>query len=97
MVALEGLACGCIVLASDGGGLPDAVGPAGVLFRRGDQRDLQTQLNRLMLDEPLRLQLRASATEHLQAFDQKLICNRYLSVLETVGADPCNCLKNSAS
>ena len=27
IVALEGLACGCALLASDAGGLPDAVGP----------------------------------------------------------------------
>ena len=29
VVALEGMACGCAMLVSDGGGLPDAVGYAG--------------------------------------------------------------------
>jgi len=97
VVALEGLACGCIVLASDGGGLPDAVGPAGVLFRRGDQSDLQYQLNLLLLDEPRRQQLRARAPDHLQAFQQEVVCKHYLSVLKMVAAEPDAYLTNSAS
>lgn len=96
VVALEGLACGCIVLASDGGGLPDAVGSAGVLFRRGDQGDLESQLSRLLLDEPWRHQLRASATDHLQAFHQDVVCNRYLTVLEQAAADAGHCLTKSS-
>lgn len=34
IVALEGLASGCNVVASDGGGLGEAVGPCGLLFHR---------------------------------------------------------------
>src|SRR5437763_5731364 len=30
VVALEGAASGCVVLGSDGGGLPEAIGPAGI-------------------------------------------------------------------
>lgn len=97
VVALEGLACGCIVLASDGGGLPDAVGSAGVLFRRGDQGDLESQLSRLLLDEPWRHQLRARATDHLQAFHQDVVCNRYLTVLKQAAADAGHCLTKSSS
>ena len=82
VVALEGLACGCVVLASDGGGLPDAVGTAGLLFRRGDQADLQAQLGRLLSDSSLREHLRDRATGHLRAFQQEVVCNRYLSILE---------------
>jgi glycosyltransferase involved in cell wall biosynthesis len=35
LVALEGVACGCFVVGSDGGGLPDAIGPCGMTFRSG--------------------------------------------------------------
>jgi glycosyltransferase involved in cell wall biosynthesis len=86
LVALEGLACGCVVLASDGGGLPDAVGSAGLLFRRGEQADLQAQLGRLLSDSSLREQLRARGTGHLRAFQQEVVCNRYLSILEQVSS-----------
>jgi hypothetical protein len=67
-----------------------------VLFRRGDQGDLQSQLSRLLLDEPWRQQLRASATDHLQAFHQDVVCNRYLSALEQAAADAGHCLTKSA-
>src|SRR5690606_40338743 len=33
-VALEGMACGCIPVVSDGGGLAEAVGHAGLTFQR---------------------------------------------------------------
>ena len=38
VVALEGMACGCAMLVSDGGGLPDAVGSAGLQFKRANQK-----------------------------------------------------------
>jgi glycogen synthase len=44
LVALEGLACGCAVVASDIGGLPEAVGSVGVLVPAGDVRSLASGL-----------------------------------------------------
>ncbi len=86
IVALEGLACGCAVLVSDGGGLPDAVGRAGLLFFRGDQNDLNAKLGQLVRNPILREQLRARSTAHLQAFQQEVVCSRYLSLLEQARA-----------
>jgi glycosyltransferase involved in cell wall biosynthesis len=84
IVALEGLACGCVVLASDGGGLPDAVGSAGILFRRGDQKDLERQLNYLIKNQSARQHLRNRTTKHLENYRQEFVSNRYLSILERV-------------
>lgn len=84
VVVLEGLACGCVVLASDGGGLPDAVGPAGLLFRRGDQADLEARLKLLIEDADLRERLRARAPDHLARFEQHNVCSTYLETLEQV-------------
>ncbi len=39
-MALEGIACGCVVVGSEGGGLKDAIGPCGDTFRNGDAADL---------------------------------------------------------
>jgi len=88
VVALEGLACGCVVLASDGGGLPDAVGPAGLLFARGDQSDLTRQLQRLLNTGELRDRLRAEAPDHLARFQEDQVCSQYLELIEELVRRP---------
>jgi glycogen synthase len=40
IVALEGIACGCLVIGSRGGGLKEAIGRCGLTFRNGDAREL---------------------------------------------------------
>ena len=82
VVALEGLACGCVLLASDGGGLPDAVGSAGLLFRRGDQADLANKLRELITNDDLRARLRSEAAGHLASFKEDVMCGQYLELLE---------------
>lgn len=84
VVALEGLACGCVVLASDGGGLPDAVGPAGLLFQRGNQHELTRQLRLLIDDHVLREHLRRQGPAHLASFRADQVCSRYLKLIETM-------------
>lgn len=44
IVALEGLACGCKVICSSGGGLPEAVGAFGDLFENGNVEELTKQI-----------------------------------------------------
>ncbi|MGB5135683.1 MAG: glycosyltransferase family 4 protein [Prochlorococcaceae cyanobacterium] len=88
VVALEGLACGCVLLASDGGGLPDAVGPAGLLFRRGDPADLTRQLHLLLHDGELRARLRSQAPAHLARFEEDQVCSHYLELLEGMVRPP---------
>ena len=87
VVVLEGLACGCVVLASDGGGLPDAVGSAGMLFRRGDQSDLTGKLSSLIENAGLRARLRSQAQGHLSQFQEHLVCAQYLQILEKTFAE----------
>ncbi len=36
IVALEGIACGCVVIGSQGGGLKDAIGNCGLTYPNGD-------------------------------------------------------------
>jgi glycosyltransferase involved in cell wall biosynthesis len=86
VVALEGLACGCVVLASDGGGLPDAVGSAGLLFKRGDQADLTRQLQVLLHDSDLCSRLRSNASAHLNRFREDHVSSRYLELLQSMFA-----------
>lgn len=51
IVALEGAASGCVVVASDGGGLPEAVGACGLLFECGCVQDLAASLMKALMME----------------------------------------------
>ena len=51
IVALEGSACGCVVVGSSGGGLPEAIGPCGATFPNGDDKRLAELLTELLADE----------------------------------------------
>lgn len=80
VVALEGIAAGCVVSASSGGGLPEAVGPCGLLFRNGDVTGLASTLKQLLLNDALREQFRNRSGEHLAQFEPRQIAERYLDV-----------------
>ncbi len=82
LVALEAMACGCVPLVARSGGLPEAVGAAGLVFNKGDVADLCASLRRLLTDAPLLAQLRAAAPGHLRHHTQDGIAARYLQVLE---------------
>jgi len=81
-VALEGMACGCVVVGSDGGGLPDAIGPGGVLFERGDVGSCAAQLDRLLQNRALRDTIRSSAISHLESHREAAVGRTYLDVIE---------------
>ena len=46
LVALEGVACGCVAVGSAQGGLPEAMGPCGLTFENGDANGLADQLGK---------------------------------------------------
>jgi glycosyltransferase involved in cell wall biosynthesis len=81
-VALEGMACGCVVVGSDGGGLPDAIGPGGLIFRSGDIGHLIERLRSLLRDHQLREALRAASGPHLRKHVEETVSRFYLKVVE---------------
>jgi glycosyltransferase involved in cell wall biosynthesis len=85
IVALEGMACGCIPIVSDGGGLPDAVGKAGLIFRRGDVNDLFMRIQELLSNPGLVQELMNAAKEHLAEHQTKVITRKYLDIIEAAG------------
>lgn len=81
IVALEGLACGCVVVAASGGGLADAVGDAGIIFERNNPTDLSIKLQ-FLIDKPSQQELlRSRAVSHLSSFASDFICEKYLDIL----------------
>ena len=57
MATLEAMASGLATVASGTGGTPEVVGDAGLLFERGNIGQLATHLERLILDEPYRVEM----------------------------------------
>ncbi len=68
LVAVEALACGTPVVASNVGGLPTAVGDGGLLVDGHDTADWATALGRVVLDPQARAGLSRRAAEHAAHF-----------------------------
>jgi glycosyltransferase involved in cell wall biosynthesis len=82
IVALEGAACGCAVIASNVGGLPEAVGPCGCLFAVGDAGSLAAKLIGALdcksTDESVRLRRQ----EHLEKHTPDSVVQVYLKCFQ---------------
>ena len=81
IVALEGIACGCVVIGSAGGGLPEAIGPCGLTFPNGDARALADAVKRLLADPAERDRLRQDAAAHLARFTPRRVATLYLETM----------------
>ena len=82
VVVLEGMACGCIPIVSDSGGLRDAVGNAGLIFRNGDVDDLVEKMMLLSKDVALRNEFSKLSIEHLSNFHPDKVVSQYLEAIE---------------
>lgn len=89
---LEGMRAGLPVVASDVGGIPEAVqdGATGLLAPRRDEGALASQLSRLLVDRDLRVRMGAAGRERFQrefTFDVMLerTLDIYTSVLQAPG------------
>ncbi len=83
-VVLEGIACGCVPIVSNSGGLPEAAGNAGLVFKSGDLNDLAACMCRLQNDPDLVQKLREAAPNHLDAHHPHTVVQQYLQVIEAV-------------
>lgn len=82
VVAIEGIACGCVVVGSEGGGLKDAIGFCGVTFPNGDVQALtKVLLNLLQNPEQLNI-YRVNAPNHLLRHQKSTVAKAYLEVIE---------------
>ena len=81
IVALEGIACGCVVIGSAGGGLSEAIGPCGVTFPNGDARALADAIEALLGDPAKRDRLRQNALKHLARFTPRQVAAVYLETM----------------
>jgi len=78
IVALEAIACGCVVVGSAGGGLSEAIGPCGLTFPNGDAAALADVLRGLLENSERVAELGTGAASHLARFSRSAVAKRYL-------------------
>ncbi|HST31093.1 MAG TPA: glycosyltransferase family 4 protein, partial [Chthoniobacterales bacterium] len=84
VVALEGIACGCVVVGSQDGGLKEAIGPCGLTFENGNVAGLAAQLKRLINEPETRAAFSQRASEHLAKFQSDTVVAGYLDVMKKI-------------
>jgi glycogen synthase len=83
LVAIEGIACGCVIVGTHIGGLPEAIGPCGITVPRENRRALARAIKLLLEDDGLRARYRSCAPVHLSRHSRANIARSYLNVLES--------------
>ncbi len=85
IVAIEGIACGCAIIGSDGGGLPAAIGPCGTTFPNGDAEALATSIGAFVGQPDLLEQFQSKAEAHLAKHRPHIAVRQYLEMISVTG------------
>lgn len=80
-VALEGMACGCLPIVSETGGLPDAVGEAGVVVKNPDAENFYNAISHILKNPQREKELRERASEHLLNHTPQVVAEKYMAVI----------------
>lgn len=81
IVALEGIACGCLVVGSQGGGLAEAIGPCGWTFPNDDVEALARALERALAHPSTDERMERQRARHLARHSRERSAARYLEIL----------------
>src|SRR5262249_18638080 len=82
IVALEGLACGCVPIVSRRGGLVEAIGPHGYSFENGDTGGLAQVLAHVLRNPDSRTKL-PGVEAHLANFTARRVAERYVEAFQS--------------
>ncbi|MVN22473.1 glycosyltransferase family 4 protein [Mucilaginibacter arboris] len=82
IVALEGLACGCRVIATNSGGLAEAVGDFGRLFESGNVQQLNMLLKEALLNKNQPDYTEEELAEYLSNYNKQVVAQKYLTIFD---------------
>jgi glycogen(starch) synthase len=86
IVALEGLACGCVAVGSSGGGLAGAIGLCGLTYPNGDTEALACAIELLLTDQVMVHNCLENVKAHLELFKPGVVATQYENIMnELVG------------
>lgn len=83
VVALEGIACGCVVIGTNLGGLPEAIGSCGITVPILDTSALAREIKVMLEDDSVRARYRSFAQLHLERHSRQRVASAYLDVLKS--------------
>ncbi len=86
IVALEGAACGCSVIGSSMGGLPESIGPCGVTFPNGDAPALAQVITKF-LEKSVIQDSTELRMQHLKNHSIYPVSEAYLKIFNQLTAD----------
>ena len=75
------MACGCLPIAARSGGLPDAVGSAGVIFEQGSVLSLVKTMKELLDNPSFEKNIRSNAESHLKKHRSTVVAQEYLKII----------------
>lgn len=84
LAAVEGMASGRPMVATDGDGLRDIVGGAGVLFQPGDDQELASAIKRLCETPDYYRQVALACQERAQHYDISVMADGYSNLYRTL-------------
>lgn len=80
-VSIEAMACGCLPIVSDNGGLPDAIGKAGLVVKNSNAENYYEAITQLLENPEFEKKLRAEASRHLENHTPEVVARRYMNVI----------------
>jgi glycosyltransferase involved in cell wall biosynthesis len=85
LAAVEGMAAGKPVIASNVTGLAEVVGNAGILFEPGDYGGMACEINSLLDNEKRYRQVADACLERAEMFDIRKMVDSYLDCYRIIG------------
>lgn len=84
IVALEGIACGCVVVGSKDGGLKDAIGSCGATFTNDSVEELTQKLADLLTSPDKFSMYKKYREAHLLKHRKDSVAKAYLQIMEAI-------------
>jgi glycosyltransferase involved in cell wall biosynthesis len=83
ITALEGLACGCVIVGALSGGVPEAIGPCGPIVPQNDPAALAKALDGLLNDESVYAAYHSAIPRHLAKFSTTALIDSAEALIAT--------------